>query len=299
MISNDLAHARKWLKEIIDIVTKVIKADKFALTGSVIILFFIIVAIFAPLIAPYDPNEKIFIDGKLMSNQGMSPQFILGTTDMGRDIFSQLIYATRTALIVGSLAGFAVASIGTIIGVVAGFFGGPIDELVMRITDIAFGIPFLPFILILVAIFGPSVWNTVLAITLLLWRDSARPVRSQVLVLREKPFVEVAQASGAGSIRILFVHIIPNILPISILYATLGMGWAILTEASVSFIGLGDPRAVSWGLMLHEAYISQAMLRGAFNWIIPPGVCIMLLVFAVFSLGKGYEKFLQPRLREH
>jgi len=291
-------HEVRWLKNTVATTVEIIKSDKFALTGLVIILFFIIIAIFAPFIAPYDPNERIFIDGKLMANQGMSPQFLLGTTDMGEDIFSQLIYASRTALVVGSLAGFSVAFVGTIIGVITGFFGGLIDEIIMRVTDIAFGIPFLPFIIILVAIFGPSTWNVVLAIAILLWRDSARPVRSQVLVLREKSFVEVAQAAGASPIRILFVHIIPNILPISTLYAALGMGWAILTESSVSFIGLGDPKVISWGRMLQEAYIAQAMARGAFNWIIPPGICIMLLVFAVFSLGKGYEKALLPRLRE-
>ncbi len=164
-------------------------------------------------------------------------------------------------------------------------------------TDIAFGIPFLPFVIVLVAFLGPSIWNVVLAMALLLWRDTARVIRSQVLTVRSRTFVQAAQISGAGPWRIMFLYIAPNVLPLSMLYGTLAIGWAILTEASVSFLGFGDPKVVSWGFMLQDAYISQALARGAYFWFVPPGICIMLAVMAGFFIGRGYEELLFPRLR--
>ncbi|MCW5853371.1 MAG: ABC transporter permease, partial [Anaerolineae bacterium] len=122
--------------------------------------------------------------------------------------------------------------------------------------------------------------------------------RSQVLTVRERSFVEAARVSGASNARIMFLYIAPNILPLSFLYGSLAVGWAILTEAAISFLGFGDPRVVSWGFMLNDAYISQAMSRGAYYWIVPPGVCIMLAVMAGFFIGRGYEEILFPRLRE-
>ena len=169
----------------------------------------------------------------------------------------------------------------------------------MRLTDIAFGIPFLPFVIVLVAFLKPSIWNVVLAMALLLWRDTGRVIRSQVLSIRERSFVEAALVSGASNLRIIFVYIAPNILPLSFLYGSLAIGWAILTEASASFLGFGDPNVISWGFMLQDAYVSQAMARGAYYWIIPPGLCIMLTVMAGFFIGRGYEELLFPRLREH
>ena len=168
----------------------------------------------------------------------------------------------------------------------------------MRLTDVAFGIPFLPFVIVLVAFLGPSIWNVVLAMGLLLWRDTARVIRSQVLTVRERAFVQAARVSGAGAWRTIFLYVAPNILALSFLYGTLAIGWAILTEASVSFLGFGDPEVVSWGFMLQDAYVSQALARGAYYWFVPPGLCIMLAVMAGFFIGRGYEELLFPRLRE-
>jgi peptide/nickel transport system permease protein len=137
----------------------------------------------------------------------------------------------------------------------------------------------------------------VLVITLLLWRDTGRVVRAQVLSLRSRSYVEAARVLGAGHARTMFVHIAPNILPLSFLYGSLAIGWAILTEASISFLGFGDPRVISWGFMLQDAYNSQALARQAFAWFVPPGVCIMLVVMAGFFIGRGYEELLFPRLR--
>jgi len=274
------------------------KRDKFAMVGAFIYLFFILVAIFGPLFAPYSPFVMIKENGKLMFNQDPSIKYLLGTTNMGRDIFSQLIYGSRPALIVGFTAAFFVMVIGTLVGLIAGYYRGKIGNILMRLTDVAFGIPFIPFVIVLVAFLGPSIWNIVLSMALLLWRDTARVIRSQVLTIRERSFIEAARVSGASNLRIMLVHITPNILPLSFLYGTLAIGWAILTEAAVSFLGFGDPKAISWGYMLHDAYVSQALSRGSFGWFVPPGICIMLMVMAGFYIGRGSEEILYPRLRK-
>jgi peptide/nickel transport system permease protein len=276
---------------------EVVQRDRLALFGLIIYLFFIAVAIFAPLIAPYDSLEVIQEDGVWLANQPPSARFWLGTTNLGRDIFSQLVFGTRTALLVGFSAAIAVAVIGTIVGLVAGYYGGWVETILMRLADVAFGVPFLPFIIVLVAFLDPSIWNVVVAMAALLWRDTARVIRSQVLVVKEQAFVSAARVSGASNLRIIFLYLAPSILPLSFLYGSLAIGWAILTEASVSFLGFGDPDIVSWGFILQDAFVSQALSRGAYYWIIPPGLCIMLSVMAGFFIGRGFEEVLFPHLR--
>lgn len=276
---------------------EVMQRDRMALFGMIIYIFFILIAIFAPLIAPFGPLEVVQEDGIWLANEKPSARFILGTTNLGRDIFSQLLFGTRTALLVGFSAAIAVAVIGTVVGLVAGYYGGWIETILMRLADIAFGIPFLPFIIVLVAFLQPNIWNIVTAMALLLWRDTGRVIRSQVLIVKEQAFVSAARVSGASDLRIIFLYIAPSILPLSFLYGSLAIGWAILTEASVSFLGFGDPDVVSWGFMLQDAFVSQALSRGAYYWIIPPGLCIMLSVMAGFFISRGYEEVLFPRLR--
>jgi peptide/nickel transport system permease protein len=275
------------------------KEDGFAMAGLIIYSLFILIAIFAPLLAPYDPHEMVRIDGEVQINKSPNSNNWLGTTNMGRDVFSQLVYGARPAVLVGVSAAFMVVAIGTLIGLIAGYFRGRVDSFLMRTTDVAFGIPFEPFVIVLVAFLGPSVWNIVLAMGLLLWRDTARVIRSQVLVVRERGFVESARVAGASHFRILFQHIAPNILPLALLYGSLAMGWAILTEAAISFLGFGDPSVVSWGYMLHDAFVSQALSRGSYFWFVPPGICIMLIVMAGFYIGRGSEKILYPRLNQY
>ncbi|MCG8515858.1 MAG: ABC transporter permease [Halanaerobiales bacterium] len=275
------------------------RQDKFAVTGVLIYLFFLLIAILAPWLAPYNPHEMIREGSQFMFNRPPDGQFILGTTNMGRDIFSQLVYGARPALTVGFSAAFFVMVAGTLVGLIAGYYRGKVDQLLMRITDIAFGIPFTPFVIVLVGFLGPSIWNIVMAMALLLWRDTARVIRSQVLTVRERGFIEAARVSGASDLRIIFIYIAPNILPLSFLYGSLAIGWAILTEAAVSFLGFGDPQVISWGYMLNDAYVSQALSRGAFYWFIPPGICVMLAVMAGFYIGRGSEEILHPRLKNN
>lgn len=290
-------HRKSFPIQFLLLVLEVLQRDRLALVGSLIFAFFLLVALFAPWIAPYGPIEVIQEDGIWLANETPSARFLLGTTNLGRDIFSQLVYGTRTALLVGFSAAVAVAVTGTVVGLMAGYYGGWLETGLMRLADVAFGIPFLPFIIVLVAFLEPSIWNIVVAMGLLLWRDTGRVIRSQVLIVREKAFVSAARISGASNWRIIFLYIAPSILPLSFLYGSLAIGWAILTEASVSFLGFGDPQAISWGFMLQDAFVSQAMSRGAWYWILPPGICIMLSVMAGFFIGRGFEEVLFPRLR--
>ena len=272
--------------------------DPFAVAGIVIYLAFILVAIFADQIATHDPMEILFTsDYKLARSLPPGADHYLGTTNVGRDIFSQLIYGTRGALLIGLAAAAAVVAVGTLVGLVSGYLGGWVDNALMRLADIALGIPFLPFVVVLAAFLRPSMWNVVFAIALLLWPNSGRVIRSQVLSLRERAFVEAAVVTGASKAKILFVHIAPNVLPLSFLYGSIAVGWAILTEASISFLGFGPSDTVTWGYMLQDAYASQALSRGHYYWFVPPGVCIILVVLAGFFITRGYEEILFPKLR--
>ncbi|MEM1265846.1 MAG: ABC transporter permease [Pseudomonadota bacterium] len=279
--------------------TAIPRRDPFAFAGLVMYLIFILVAIFADQLITHNPREILFdAEYDLARNLPPGGDHILGTTYSGRDIYSQLIVGTRGALIVGVTAAVSVVTIGTIIGLVAGFFGGIVDTLLMRLADIALGVPFLPFVIVLAAFLDPSQWNVVLGIALLLWPQSARVIRAQVMSLRERAFVEAARVTGAGPWRILFVHIAPNVLSLSFLYASIAVGWAILTEAAISFLGFGPSDSITWGYMLQDAYASQALGRGQYYWFVPPGVSIILVVVAGFFISRGYEEILFPKLRD-
>ena len=272
--------------------------DPFAFAGITIYVLFALVALFADQLAPLDPMEILFTKaGKLAANVAPGAEFPLGTTNLGRDIYAQLIYGSRSALAVGLSAAVIVATVGTVVGLLSGYFGGWVDSLLMRIADMALGLPFLPFVIVLTGFLGADTRNIVLAVALLLWPNSARVIRSQVLTLRERAYVEAARVTGASQWRILFVHIAPNILPLSFVYAAIAIGWAIITEASVNFLGFGDPDQRVVG---HDA-AGRLLLAGAVaravRWFVPPGICIILVVVAGFFISRGYEEVFMPRLR--
>ncbi|MBM3571307.1 MAG: ABC transporter permease, partial [Alphaproteobacteria bacterium] len=202
------------------------RLDPWMAVGIAIYLLFGAVAALAPLIATHDPNEILFTaEYKLAANLAAGGQHFLGTTKSGRDIFSQLVFGARSALTVGLMAALAVLVVGTLIGVTAGYVGGWIDAALMRVADVALGIPFVPFVLVLSSLLGPSTGNVVLGIALLLWPTAARVIRSQVLGLRGRAYVEAAQLAGAGTTRIMAVHILPTVLPIAFLYGSIAVGW--------------------------------------------------------------------------
>ena len=255
--------------------------DPYAAAGITIYAVFVLVALFADLIATHDPLEILFdAEGKLARQRcRRARDHLLGTTNLGRDIFSQLIFGTRAALLVGLTAAVVVALIGT-----RGRAGLPAisaagsTRLLMRFADVALGIPFLPFVIVLAAFLGPRTSNVILGIALLLWPNTARVIRSQVLTVRERAFVEAARVTGASTWRILFVHVAPQ-HPAA--HRSLRLDRGRLGDPDrglVCFLGFGRPTTCRWGFMLQDAYASQALSRGAYNWFVPPGVCIVLVV---------------------
>lgn len=264
--------------------------------GALVLLGVAFVAVAAPWVSPYDPLANHFdAAGQLRRLEPPSETHWLGTTYYGLDVLSQLIHGTRIVLIVGITCAALIAVIGTNVGLVAGYYGGRIEMLLMRTTDLAFGIPFIPFAVVLVALLGPSLWNAIAAISLLMWRSTARVIRSQVLSLRERGFVRAARIAGASDLRILYVHIFPNVLPMALLYVAFDIAWAVLAEASIAFLGFGDPQQTSWGQMLYLAYVSGS-IRQAWWWTVPPGAALSLFVIAVFLVGREYERLANPRL---
>ena len=278
--------------------------DRLVVAAMGTIGFFSLVAVLAPYLAPHDPLERMYGPNGIVIQKWVKPSFlggegdfILGTTAAGYDIFSQLIYGARPALIVGFVAAVMTVGIGTMIGLVAGYYGGYVDDALMRLVDFVYGLPLLPTVIVLVTVLGASLENIILAFILLQWRTSARVIRSLVLSLRERSFVKAAKVAGASNWRIISRHIAPNVLPMSFLYGAFAIAWAILAEAGVSFLGLGDPNSVSWGVMLQGARVYSAMSEGTWWWFVPPGICIALVVISGFLIGRGYEEIVNPELQ--
>lgn len=219
-----------------------------------------------------------------------------GTDHLGRDLFSRNIHGSRIALLVGFLGAALVMFIGTNVGLLAGYYGGRTDSILMRTVDVMYGIPFEPFALILVLLFRPSLLIVILAVSLLTWRTTARLIRAQVLTLRERPFVKAARVAGASDLRIMYLHILPNVMPLVFLELAITVGVSIIAEATLSFLGLGPPQSVSWGGILHDARLSGAW-RTAWWWNLPPGLFIMATVLSVFFISRSLEVVANPRLR--
>lgn len=227
------------------------------------------------------------------SNSGNS--YWLGTDDRGHDILSQTLLGSRIALLVGFLSAIFSIGIGLIFGLVSGYYGGTIDAVLMRFTDVILVLPALPLLITFAAIMNPSIWNIILIISLVGWGGVARVIRAEVLSLKERPFIDSARVTGASKSRIMFKHIAPNVLPLGLLYMTFGVSGAILFEASLSFIGLGDPSTMTWGMMLNYVQHSNALTN--WWWLLPPGICITLVCMAFFLLGRAFDEIVNPRLR--
>lgn len=263
----------------------------------VVMALCILLAVIGPLIAPYDPMARNYnAAGKLIRLAGPSADHWLGTTLMGRDVLSQMLWGARSATLVGGLTALGAVVIGLNIGLIAGYFGGRTDAWLMRITDVFLGLPFLPFLIVILSMTGRGLYMMVFAMTIVMWRSTSRVIRAQVLSLREMPYVAAARISGASDFTIIYREISPNVMPLALVSGTLAFAWAIVTEASIGFLGFGDPNLVSWGSMLYDAYASQMMYRAPW-WVLPPGFAIMVLVSAVYFVGRAYEEVVNPRLR--
>jgi peptide/nickel transport system permease protein len=222
---------------------------------------------------------------------------ILGTDSAGADIWSQLVWGARISLMIGLIAAVLETTIGLIVGVVTGYLGGLVDEAMMRVVDILLCLPVLPLLLTLVFLFGKSIFYIVLFVAVFGWQGLARVVRSQVLSLRESSFVECAQASGGSKTYIMLKHMVPNVLPVAFASLVLSVPAAILFEASLSFLGFGDPRVPTWGKMLQYAFSFGGFSHYAWYWILPPGLCITGLCLAFVFMGYAVDEVVNPRLR--
>jgi ABC-type dipeptide/oligopeptide/nickel transport system permease subunit len=253
--------------------------NRLAVLGLVILLLFLVTAIFAPFLSPHDPWA--------LGTPYLPPggEHLLGTNDIGQDLLSELIYSTRISLFIGFFAAFLATVIGTLVGLAAGYLRGTLDELLMRFADLFFLIPTLPLVIVLVAYLKPSIWNIIITISLLGWAGTARVVRSRVLQIREMPFVRSARALGAGSFYIMLRHILPNTSEVVFAKASLAVAGAMLTEAGLSFLGLGDPTQKSWGMMLHYAFTHGGIVNGYWWWYLPPVFCISFAVLGFVLLG--------------
>jgi ABC-type dipeptide/oligopeptide/nickel transport system permease subunit len=269
------------------------KSSRIGMFGVFLISAFFVLAIVAPLIAPYDPRALV---GRPFQPPGEG--FILGTDQVGRDIYSQLIWGSRISLMVGLLASTFSVAIGTAIGLFSGYFRGPADSILMRITDLFITLPGLPFMLILAALIGRSVWNIIFVIAITGWTSTARMVRSQTLSIKERPYVEAARSVGARDSHIIIRHILPNVFPLVFANAIVGIVDSILAESGLSFLGLGDPTKPSWGLILRYANEAGALATGRLWFIIPPGICIMLIAIGFAFSSYSLDQILNPRLRE-
>jgi len=276
---------------------RLVASSRIGLLGLVVFSLCVGVAVLAPLLAPYAPMEKNYdASQRLMKLHPPSRDHWLGTTVLGRDVFSQLIWGTRPALVIGLSTAIGVILIGVNIGLIAGYYGGWIDNLLMRLTDIFMGVPFLPFIIVVLSLTQKSIFTIILAMMIIMWRSTARVIRSQVLSLRERPFVDAARISGAGSLKIIYFEIAPNILPIALVNVAFALAWSIITEASIGFLGFGDPNVLSWGTIIYRAFASEMSYK-AWWWVIPPGAAIMILVTSVYFIGRAYEEMVNPRLK--
>ena len=272
---------------------KFLKQNVSGMIGLLVLIVFVILSFF-PGVAPYDPH--LMDKDKIL--QAPNVEHLLGTDEVGRDILSLVIHGARISL----MAGFFAAGISTLIGVVIGILSGYYDQSwgqpLMRITDVFLAVPQLPLMLVLAAVLGADILNVIVVIGCLLWTQIARIVRSYTLTLKERPFIERCHAIGCSNTRIIWLHIFPNVLPLVFANAILLIASAIYYEVTVSFLGLGDPTHISWGMMLHYAFESAAILRRAYWYILPPGICIVLTVLSFTFIGRRLDEILNPRLRQ-
>ena len=259
-----------------------IKRSPMAITGAVILLIFAIIAIFARQLAPYDPSERV-------AAPYVRPcaEHPLGTNDIGQDILSEMILGTRVSLTIGVTAALISTVVGAFAGILAGYLQGVTDRIITAIIDVMMSLPGLPLTLVLAAYFGGSMANMIFVICLTSWVGTARIVRARVMQLREEPYIKIEQTMGAGVGRIMTMHLLPNVSDILLSRFAMAVGSAIMTESSLSFLGLGSYGEKSWGNVLHYAFYRGGLLRGFYWWYLPPILCISLCMLCFVLLTQS------------
>lgn len=247
--------------------------------GLTIITFFLIVSILAPYLAPYHLNELF------QSYLEPTNEHLLGTNDLGNDIFTELIYGSRVSLFIGFFAAFIVTVIGVSLGIISGYYGGIIEKIITSLTNVMMGIPSLPLAMLLIAFMKPGKMNLIIAISITGWTSTARIVRAKTKEIKEKPFIKIEKTLGINDFLIMFKHILPNLIDIVIIRAALAIASAMMTESGLSFLGLGTFGEKSWGSILRYAFFRNSIMRGQYWWYLPPILCITIVVLGFMLIG--------------
>ena len=272
------------------------KRNKAAMFGGTVIVIIVTAALLAPWVTPYDPNEQFF-DGLTLEGSPLPPnkRFLLGTDLLGRDLYTRLVYGARTSLIIGIAANAAAVLVGTLLGIIAGYLGGWVGNLIMRFTDLMMAFPALLLAIALSSILTPSLWIVAMVIALVNWVQTARVIYTQTLSIAEQEFIQAARALGATPIRILWVHILPHLIPHIMVWATLGISVTVLFEATLSFLGIGvQPPTPSWGGIIFE---SQSYFLTSPWLVIFPGISILLFALGFNLVGDGLRDAMDPTQR--
>jgi len=266
------------------------------LLGLTVLTFFALVALLAPVLADSDGLSRTTAAGEVLA--APTADYWLGTDEYGRSVLTLLIHGARVSLLVGLLATVISMVLGTVIGIASGFLGGRIQALLFRLTEWFLVIPFLPLALVLATLLGGSLGTVAFVIGVTTWPGTALLIRSQTLSIKERPYMERARVLGASKWHLMTHHIMPNVMPMVFANTTLTVAGAILTETTLSFLGFGDPNRVSWGTMLDSAFSNGALTLGAWWFLFPPGICVVLVVLAFTLVGQALEEVFNPRLRE-
>jgi peptide/nickel transport system permease protein len=270
-------------------------ADRLGRTGLILLAFTFVVAILGPIVLPFDPTLVGTSAASILSPPSVAHW--LGTDELGRDVLRATIQGAQLSLLVGLVATAISMIVGSTVGIASGYALGIVDGVLMRVTDFFLVLPTLPLIITLAALFGQSTAILILVIGLTSWPSTARIVRSQVLSLRERQFIMRVRSLGATDFRIVTSHILANVLPLIFANTVLVIAGSILSEATLAFLGLGDPVHVSWGTMLHFAFETGATGRGAWWYVLPPGIGIVVVVLGFVLSGHTLDRILNPRLR--
>jgi peptide/nickel transport system permease protein len=272
------------------------RCNRAGLAGLVVLTLFVLIALFAPLLADRSGLEVTQAAGGVL--EAPSSDYWLGTDDNGRSVLTLLIWGARISLFVGLMATIISMLIGTVVGLVSGYFGGWIGAVLFRLTEWFLVIPFLPLAIVLASVLGRSLVNIVIVIGVTSWPGTALLIRSQALSIKERAYLERSRALGAGHAHQIRRHVLPNVIPLVFANTTLCVAVAILSETTLSFLGLGDPTRVSWGSMLDDAYSVGAITTGSWWFFVPPGICVVLVVLAFTLVGQALEDVLNPRLQD-
>ena len=274
---------------------RLFRANRSGMVGLVMLTGFVLLALLAPLLANANGLEVTKATGAVLAPP--SSHNLLGTDDNGRSVLTLLIWGTRISLLVGTLATLISMVIGTLVGLTSGFLEGWTAAMLFRLTEWFLVIPFLPLAIVLASVLGQSLLNIAVVIGVTSWPGTALLIRSQTLSIKERPYLDRARVLGAGRWQQMRRHVLPNVMPMVFANTTLTVAIAILSETTLSFLGLGDPTRVSWGSMLENAFAVGTITTGAWWFIVPPGICVVLVVLAFTLVGQALEEILNPRLR--